>query len=74
MGNKSDGYLYKNFGLTRVNTAQDLKRKAHPYVSCAVLAGGICVALVLFFMHRSLATLDHVSSIDTQEAQALIDY
>lgn len=44
---KSKGYLYKTFGLTSVNTAKDLKRKANPYVSASVLLGGLAIALIL---------------------------
>lgn len=57
-----DTYLYRSFRLTRVNTAGDLKQKAHPYVSAAVLLGGLVIALVLFAMNRAVEKADSLSS------------
>lgn len=73
MGNKSDGYLYKSFGLTRINTAQDLKRKANPLVSFAVLAGGLTVAILLVIMQKSIANLEGTVISSSYEATALLE-
>ena len=72
MGNKSDGYLYKYFGLTSVNTAQDLKRKANPYVSAAVLVGGLAVAVLFVIMQKTVATLENTVTSRSQDASAIL--
>lgn len=63
-----DYYLYKSFRLRKVNTAQDLKRKANPFVSMAVLIGGLVIAGSLFLMHRAVVVADNLTlSASTQE-------
>ena len=65
---QDDSYLYKSFRLGRVNMAEDYHRTANPYVSFAVLAGGLMIAGVLFMMHRALTVADNLTlSASVQE-------
>ncbi len=57
---KSKGYLYKTFGLKSVNTAQDLKRKANPYVSASVLLGGLAIAFILHITYSYAAKANNI--------------
>lgn len=54
-------YLYKSFRLQKVNTAQDLKQTANPFVSAAVLIGGLVIAGSLFLMNRAVTVADELA-------------
>ncbi|PIR37916.1 MAG: hypothetical protein COV34_02400 [Candidatus Zambryskibacteria bacterium CG10_big_fil_rev_8_21_14_0_10_42_12] len=56
-----DQYLYKSFRLGRVNKAEDYQRPANPYLSFAVLAGGLIIAGALFMMHKAVTVADNLT-------------
>lgn len=65
---EEDHYLLKSFRLQKVNTAQDLQKKANPFVSAAVLIGGLVIAGSLFLMHRAIVVANNLTlPASTQE-------